>query len=134
MKIYEVGGCVRDSLLGISPNDFDYVVVGSTIEEMENNGFIKVGKNFPVFIKDGKEYSLARKEYKIGSSHKDFYFDFSSNISLEDDLSRRDFTINALARDESGKIYDYHHGLEDLNNKKIKHINRHFQEDPLRVI
>lgn len=134
MKIYEVGGCVRDSLLGKTPNDFDYVVIGSSIEEMKENGFIQVGKNFPVFIKDGKEYSLARKEYKTGSSHKDFYFDFSPNTSLEDDLSRRDFTINSLARDENGKIYDYHRGLEDLRNKKIRHINRHFQDDPLRVL
>ncbi|MBR1949156.1 MAG: HD domain-containing protein, partial [Alphaproteobacteria bacterium] len=135
MKIYEVGGCVRDKLLGKTPSDFDHVVVGATIDEMLTLSFKQVGKSFPVFIKDGKEYALARKEIKTGNKHGDFKFIFTPDITLEDDLKRRDFTCNALAYDkENNKIIDYHNGVADIRNKILRHVNSdHFPEDPLRI-
>lgn len=138
MKIYEVGGAVRDCLLGKQPHDIDYLVIGATPEELSALGFIQIGKSFPVFInpytKD--EYALARKEIKIGKKHTDFMFDFSPDITLEEDLERRDFTCNALARElESGKIIDIFGGINDIKNKILRHINsEHFIEDPLRIL
>ena len=136
MKIYEVGGCVRDKLLGKKPGDFDHVVIQATIDEMLEQGFKQVGKSFPVFIKDGKEYALARKEIKTGNKHGDFKFIFTPNITLEEDLERRDFTCNALAYDkENDKIIDYHNGISDTKNKILRHVNStHFPEDPLRIL
>lgn len=136
MKIYEVGGCVRDKLLGRKPSDFDHVVVGATTEDMLSLGFKQVGKNFPVFIKNGQEYALARKEIKTGNKHSDFKFIFTPDITLQQDLERRDFTCNALAYDkENNKIIDYHNGIEDIKNKVLRHVNSvHFPEDPLRVL
>lgn len=136
MKIYEVGGCVRDKLLGKTPNDFDYVVVGATIDEMTISGYKQVGKNFPVFIKDGHEYALARKEIKAGNKHSDFEFISNKDITLSEDLERRDFTCNALAYDkENDHIIDFHNGISDINNKILRHVNStHFPEDPLRVL
>lgn len=134
MEIYQVGGSVRDEIIGRKFHDIDYVVVGSCIDEMKKKGFIQVGKSFPVFLKNGCEYALARKEKKTGKSHKDFLFEFSSDITLKDDLSRRDFTINTIAKDSNGKIYDFFGGLDDIKAKKIRHINNHFKEDPLRVL
>lgn len=137
MKIYLVGGAVRDRIMGIVPNDRDYVVVGATIEDMLLNGFRPVGKSFPVFIhKDSKdEYALARKEVKLGPKHTDFGFIFDPSITLEEDLIRRDFTCNALACDpEDGTIIDYHGGIKDIHNKVLRHVSSHFVEDPLRII
>ena len=138
MKIYEVGGAVRDYLLGIKPNDVDYVVVGARVEDLLNKGFVKVGKAFPVFLhpETKAEYALARKEIKTGNKHTDFEFDFSPTISLSEDLRRRDFTCNALAKDvETGKIIDECGGAEDIKNKILRHIDSvHFVEDPLRVL
>lgn len=138
MKIYEVGGAVRDYLLGIKPNDIDYVVVGARVEDLLNKGFVKVGKAFPVFLhpETKAEYALARKEIKTGNKHTDFEFDFSPTISLSEDLRRRDFTCNALAKDvETGKIIDECGGAEDIKNKILRHIDsEHFVEDPLRVL
>ena len=136
MKIYEVGGCIRDKLLGKTPSDFDYVVVGSSLAEMTSLGFKQVGKNFPVFLKDGQEYALARKEIKTGNKHSDFKFIFTPDITLAEDLERRDFTCNALAYDsKKDEIIDYHNGISDINNKILRHVNsEHFPEDPLRVL
>ena len=138
MKIYQVGGAVRDKILGKIPNDLDFVVVGSSIEEMSQLGFIHVGKSFPVFLHpDTKnEYALARKEIKTGNRHTDFEFVFTPDISLRDDLERRDFTCNAIAYDEEkNEFTDYFGGLDDIKNKIIRHINsEHFVEDPLRVL
>lgn len=137
MKIYLVGGAVRDQIMGVVPNDKDYVVVGATIEGMLNRGFRPVGKSFPVFIRKGsnEEYALARKEVKTGPKHTDFGFFFDKSITLKDDLVRRDFSCNAIAYDiEEDKIIDYHGGVEDIHNKILRHISPHFVEDPLRVI
>ena len=137
MKVYLVGGAVRDKLLNTSSNDRDYVVVGSTIQEMENKGFIQVGKNFPVFIHPttNEEYALARSERKIGNKHTDFEFIFDSNITLEEDLIRRDFTINAMALDENNTVIDYFNGQADLRNKIIRAVRPEtFVEDTLRIL
>lgn len=138
MKTYLVGGAVRDKLLGKEPHDKDYVVVGSTVEEMLSLGFTQVGKDFPVFLhpETGEEYALARTERKTGDKHTDFSFEFSSNVTLEDDLVRRDLTINAMAMDmKSGEIIDYFNGKQDLENKILRAVRPEtFVEDPLRVL
>lgn len=138
MKIYQVGGAVRDKILGKTPNDVDYVVVGSNIIQMKQQGFIQVGKKFPVFLHPDtkEEYALARKEIKTGDKHTDFECVFTPDITLKEDLIRRDFTCNAIAYDEQTQEYiDYFNGLEDIKNKIIRHINsEHFVEDPLRVL
>ncbi len=137
MKIYLVGGAVRDQIMGVVPNDRDYVVVGASIEDMLSKGFRPVGKSFPVFIRNGsgEEYALARKEVKTGPKHTDFGFFFDKSITLKDDLIRRDFSCNAIAYDfEADKFIDYHGGIEDIRNKVLRHISPHFVEDPLRVI
>lgn len=131
-----MGGYVRDKILNIKNNDKDYVVVGSNADEMKSLGFKSVGKSFPVFIHKKKEgeFALARSEKKIGNKHFDFEFD-TQNISLKDDLKRRDFTINALALDETnGEIIDYFGGLDDIKNKIIKPVSAAFCEDALRVL
>lgn len=137
MKIYQVGGSVRDKIMNIPSHDIDYVVVGSTIEEMLSLGFKQVGKDFPVFInpENGSEYALARKEQKSGNRHGDFKFEFSPSISLKEDLIRRDFTCNALALDsDSNQIIDYFNGQQDIRDGILRHISPHFIEDPLRVL
>lgn len=138
MKIYQVGGCVRDMLLNKQPYDIDHVVVGATIKEMLDKGFLQVGKNFPVFLHPvtKQEYALARKEQKIGNKHTDFEFVFTPDITLAEDMQRRDFTINALAKDtNTGQIVDTVNGISDLEHKIIRHVNsEHFPEDPLRVL
>lgn len=138
MKIYPVGGFVRDKIMNIKSNDIDYVVVGADIKEMQALGFKQVGKKFPVFINPENkcEYALARKEIKTGPKHTDFNFIFDKSITLEEDLKRRDFTCNALAYDkDNNKIIDYHNGIADIKNKTLRHINStHFVEDPLRVL
>ena len=117
MKIYQVGGAVRDKILGKNPNDFDYVVVGSTMEQMLQLGFLQVGKGFPVFLhpESKEEYALARKEIKTGDKHTDFEFVFNPDITLKEDLERRDFTCNAIAYDDNTNEYiDYFGGLDDI--------------------
>ena len=133
MKIYKVGGAVRDSLLGIDSKDKDWVVIGSTVEEMLSKGFKKVGKNFPVFLHPitNEEYALARTERKSGKGYKGFDFLFTPDITLEEDLMRRDLTINAIAEDEDGKIIDPFNGQADLKNKTFKHVSDAFYEDCL---
>ena len=135
MQIFRVGGSVRDELLGRPIHDIDYVVVGATPEEMMARGFKQVGNDFPVFLDEkGNEYALARKEISTGKGYQDFKFEFGPNITLKEDLIRRDFTINAMAEDSSGIILDYFNGKQDLKDKTIRHISDHFSEDPLRVL
>lgn len=136
-KIYKVGGSVRDEILKRPIHDNDYVVVGSSIEEMLSLGYKQVGKDFPVFLHPitHEEYALARIEVATGKGHKDFKFEFGSKVTLEMDLCRRDFSINALAKDiETGQIIDYFNGLQDINNRVLKHVSSHFIEDPLRIL
>lgn len=136
MKTYLVGGAVRDSLLGIPGSDQDFVVTGATIREMLDLGFQQVGKSFPVFLHPQTkcEYALARTERKDGHGYTGFCFDFSPEITLEEDLKRRDLTINAMAQDENGTIIDPWGGREDLQNRIIRHVSDSFGEDPLRVL
>lgn len=138
MKIYQVGGAVRDKLRGKKPQDFDYVVTGSTPEQMLQLGFQQVGKDFPVFLhpETKEEYALARKEIKTGSGHRDFKFVFSPEVTLKEDLARRDFTCNAIAFDpETQEYIDPFNGREDIKNRILRHVDSgHFQEDPLRIL
>lgn len=135
MKIYEVGGCVRDRILGLEPKDIDYVVVGSSEKEMHSLGYSLVGKDFPVFLhpQTGYEYALARKEKKVGVGYSGFETDVV-NVSLEEDLFRRDLTINAIAMDSNGKIIDPYKGTNDLRLGILRHVSNHFSEDPVRIL
>jgi len=135
MKIYLVGGAVRDKILGIPVKDRDYLVVGSTPKEMIELGYKPIGKNFPVFLhpKTNEEYALARTEKKIGKGYHGFEFFTSPTVTLEEDLMRRDITINAIAEDDDGNIFDPYNGLKDIENKVIRHVSDAFIEDPLRV-
>ena len=136
MKIYLVGGAVRDKILGIPVSDKDYLVVGSSPEEMIKLGFKPIGKDFPVFLhpKTKEEYALARTEKKVGKGYHGFKFYTSPDVTLEEDLRRRDITINAIAEDEDGNIYDPFNGVNDIKNKIIRHVSDAFIEDPLRVL
>ncbi|MEM9101963.1 MAG: multifunctional CCA addition/repair protein [Pseudomonadota bacterium] len=135
-RIYKVGGVVRDKLLGRPEKDRDWVVVGSTPEEMLKLGYQAVGKDFPVFLhpKTKEEYALARTERKSGQGYHGFICSFEPDVTLEEDLKRRDLTINAIAEDENGDIIDPYHGLADLKNKMLRHVSEAFVEDPLRVL
>tara|TARA_R110002095_G_scaffold97794_3_gene85843 strand:- start:729 stop:1952 length:1224 start_codon:yes stop_codon:yes gene_type:complete len=135
MKIYLVGGAVRDQLLGVPFKDRDYVVVGSTVDEMLKNGFTPVGKDFPVFLHPNTkdEYALARTERKSGLGYKGFEIYASPDVTLEQDLQRRDLTINAMAQNEKGLV-DPYSGKADLEAKVLRHVSANFQEDPLRVL
>jgi tRNA nucleotidyltransferase (CCA-adding enzyme) len=136
MKIYSVGGAVRDSLLGLPHTDRDYVVVGATPEAMLAQGFMPVGKDFPVFLhpKTHEEYALARAERKSGRGYHGFTFYTAPDVTLEDDLARRDLTVNAMARDEHGTLIDPYGGQRDLAARVLRHVSPAFAEDPLRVL
>lgn len=144
MQVYLVGGAVRDRLLDLTVKDKDFVVVGATPDELLSQGFQQVGASFPVFLhpKTHNEYALARLERKIGAGHKGFVVNSNQHVSLEDDLLRRDLTINALAMpvaglfDDSitGGVIDYYGGIKDLQDKKLRHVSPAFAEDPLRVL
>jgi tRNA nucleotidyltransferase (CCA-adding enzyme) len=136
MKTYLVGGAVRDKLLGRPIKDRDWVVVGSSPEQMLAKGYQAVGADFPVFLhpKTKEEYALARIERKIGAGYTGFSCDASSSVSLEDDLFRRDLTINAMAMDDQGNIIDPYNGQHDLDNRLLRHVSDAFVEDPLRVL
>ena len=136
LNTFLVGGAVRDSLLNRDVVDNDYVVVGSTLEEMLQLGFIQVGKDFPVFLhpKNKQEYALARTEKKSGQGYTGFNCNASPDVTLEEDLLRRDLTINAMAMDGNGKIFDPYNGQIDLNNRVLRHVSMAFIEDPLRVL
>ncbi|MFM8453884.1 MAG: multifunctional CCA addition/repair protein [Gammaproteobacteria bacterium] len=136
MRIYLVGGAVRNQLLGLPVQERDWVVVGSTPQALLNQGYKQVGKDFPVFLdpKHHEEYALARKERKSGRGYHGFICEFGPEVSLEEDLLRRDLTINAMAQDSEGRIIDPHGGLQDLNNRVLRHVSPAFVEDPLRVL
>ncbi|MFT6779132.1 MAG: tRNA nucleotidyltransferase (CCA-adding enzyme) [Paraglaciecola sp.] len=136
MQTYLVGGAVRDKLLGRPIKDQDWVVVGSTPKKMLAQGYQTVGADFPVFLhpKTKEEYALARIERKVGVGYTGFSCDASSEVSLEEDLMRRDLTINAMAMDDQGNIIDPYNGQQDLDNKLLRHVSDAFIEDPLRVL
>mgnify|MGYP001205460584 CR=1 FL=1 len=136
MKIYKVGGAVRDSLLKKSPEDTDWVVVGANENHLLTMGFKRVGKDFPVFLHPDtkEEYALARLERKTGEGYLGFETIAHESVTLEQDLSRRDFTVNAMASDESGNLIDPYGGLNDLRNCILRHVTEAFLEDPLRIL
>jgi tRNA nucleotidyltransferase (CCA-adding enzyme) len=136
MQIYLVGGAVRDSLINYPSSENDWVVVVATPEQMTDLGYRPVGQDFPVFIhpKTGEEYALARTERKSGHGYKGFEFYTSTEVSLEEDLIRRDLTINAMAKDDAGNIIDPFGGQNDLEHKLLRHVSEAFTEDPLRVL
>jgi len=142
VKTYAVGGAIRDTLMGIPAHDIDYVVVGATAEEMVAEGFRPVGKDFPVFLHPATqaEYALARTERKTGAGYKGFVFHADPSVTLEQDLERRDLTINAMAQELSengewvGPIIDPFNGQEDLAKKILRHVSDAFAEDPLRLL
>jgi len=135
-KTYLVGGAVRDSLLGIPIKERDWVVVGSTTQQMLTMGFKPVGKEFPVFLhpKTKDEYALARTEKKIARGYHGFEFHASPDVTLEEDLKRRDLTVNAIAQDDDGTIIDPFFGQQDLQNKILRHVSDAFAEDPVRIL
>jgi len=136
MQVYKVGGAVRDRLLGLPVTDVDRVVVGATTEEMLAKGFRPVGADFPVFLhpKTGEEYALARTERKSGRGYGGFTFYASPEVTLEEDLIRRDLTINAMAEDDQLNLTDPYHGQRDLEARILRHVSPSFAEDPLRVL
>ena len=136
MRSYLVGGAVRDKLLGLPAGDRDFVVVGETQEAMRARGFKPVGRDFPVFLhpQTGEEYALARTERKSGRGYRGFVVDADPSVTLEEDLGRRDFTINAIAEDDAGKLVDPHGGARDLDARMLRHVGPAFVEDPLRVL
>ncbi|WP_062262968.1 multifunctional CCA addition/repair protein [Endozoicomonas arenosclerae] len=136
MKIFLVGGAVRDKLLNLPVKDHDWVVVGSSPEEMKSQGFQPVGQDFPVFLhpQSKEEYALARTERKSGHGYGGFVFHTAPDVTLEEDLIRRDLTINAMAEDSQGQLHDPYGGKKDLENRLLRHVSSAFQEDPLRIL
>lgn len=136
LQVYCVGGAVRDALLGLAEGDRDWVVVGSTPEEMLSRKFTPVGGDFPVFLHPitKAEYALARTERKSGRGYQGFTFYTGSDVTLEEDLCRRDFTVNAMAVDAQGILYDPYHGLADLEHQLFRHVSKAFIEDPVRIL
>ena len=136
MKTYIVGGAVRDQLLGLPVQDRDFVVVGATPENMIAQGFRPVGKDFPVFLhpRTNEEYALARTERKTAPGYRGFTFHAAPNVTLEEDLARRDLTINAMAIDEHGTLIDPFNGQQDLQDRLFRHVSDAFAEDPVRVL
>jgi tRNA nucleotidyltransferase (CCA-adding enzyme) len=135
-RVYLVGGAIRDELLGRAHFDRDYVVVGAAPEDMLAKGYKPVGKDFPVFLHPdtGEEYALARTERKTGPGYHGFAFHAAPDVTLEQDLARRDLTINAMARDEAGALVDPYHGADDLRDKTLRHVSPAFAEDPVRIL
>ena len=136
MKIFLVGGAVRDQQLGIDYRERDWLVTGATVEEMLDKGFIQIDADFPVFKhpQTGEEYALARTETKQGKGYKGFVINAGPEVTLEQDLARRDLTINAIAKNEAGNLIDPYHGLDDIQHGKLKHITPAFTEDPVRLL
>lgn len=136
MRVYLVGGAVRDALLGLPAGDRDFVVVGATPEQMLARGYRQVGRDFPVFLhpRTGEEYALARTERKSGRGYTGFVVHAAPDVTLEDDLRRRDFTINAIAQAEDGTLIDPFGGVADLQARTLRHVSDAFAEDPLRVL
>ncbi len=135
-KTYAVGGAVRDELLGLPVKDQDFVVVGATLQAMLDAGYRPVGKDFPVFLhpQTHDEYALARTERKTGAGYKGFVVHASPDITLEEDLARRDLTINAIAKDVDGKLIDPFSGVADIKAKTLRHVSAAFAEDPVRIL
>jgi len=136
MQVYLVGGAVRDRLLGREVSERDWVVVGATPGELERAGFIPVGRDFPVFLhpKTKEEHALARLERKVAPGYRGFTTEFSPDVKLEDDLRRRDLTINAMAQDSAGNIVDPYGGQRDLEARLLRHVSEAFAEDPVRIL
>ena len=136
MKTYLVGGAVRDELLGYPFKERDWVVVGATVDEMLAAGFQQIGKDFPVFLhpETKEEYALARTERKTAAGYKGFDVHASPDVTLEEDLIRRDLTINAVAKDESGEIIDPYDGVRDIEDRLLRHVSSAFSEDPVRIL
>ena len=136
MKTYLVGGAVRDELLGYPFKEKDWVVVGATVDDMLAASYQQVGKDFPVFLhpETKEEHALARTERKTAAGYRGFEVHTSPDVTLEDDLIRRDLTINAIAKDENGELIDPYHGIDDINNKILRHVSEAFSEDPVRIL
>jgi tRNA nucleotidyltransferase (CCA-adding enzyme) len=136
MRTFRVGGAVRDALLGQPVNDTDWVVVGATPDQMIAAGYLPVGKDFPVFLppETREEYALARTERKTGRGYHGFTFHTAPEVTLEQDLARRDLTINAIAQAEDGSLIDPHGGQQDLRRKMLRHVTASFREDPVRIL
>jgi tRNA nucleotidyltransferase (CCA-adding enzyme) len=136
VKIYKVGGCVRDHLLGLPIVDIDWVVTGTTVDNMRSAGYQTVGKDFPVFLhpKTKQEYALARSERKTAPGYHGFDFNTDPTITIEQDLLRRDLTINAIAEDEDGNLIDPYGGQADIEKRILRHVSDAFVEDPVRVL
>lgn len=136
MQIYLVGGAVRDKLLNLPIKDKDWVITGTTPEAMIQLGYTPVGKDFPVFLHPDshEEYALARTERKTSKGYHGFAFNASPEVSLEQDLLRRDLTINAIAEDSNGQLYDYYSGQKDIKNRLLRHVSHAFSEDPVRIL
>lgn len=136
MKIYLVGGAVRDELLGLPVKDRDWVVVGATVVDMIQKGYRQVGKSFPVFLHpdNSEEYALARTERKIAPGYTGFEFNATESVTLEEDLQRRDLTINAIAQTQSKELIDPYGGLQDIQQRILRHISPAFIEDPVRIL
>jgi tRNA nucleotidyltransferase (CCA-adding enzyme) len=136
MQVYLVGGAVRDEQLGLPVKERDWCVVGATPEELLTDGYRQVGKDFPVFLhpESKEEYALARTERKTAAGYHGFAFNTSAKVTLEEDLSRRDLTINAIAKDSDGNLVDPFDGLRDIENRLIRHVSHAFAEDPVRIL
>ncbi|MHB1678287.1 MAG: multifunctional CCA addition/repair protein [Sulfuriferula sp.] len=136
MEIFAVGGAVRDGLLGLPVKDRDFVVVGATPEDMAAQGYLPVGKDFPVFLhpETHEEYALARTERKTAQGYKGFVVHADRNVTLTEDLARRDFTVNAIAQSKNGEFIDPYHGMADLSARTFRHVSAAFAEDPVRIL
>src|SRR3990170_8452482 len=136
MKVYLVGGAVRDELLDRPVRERDWVVVGATPEAMLDAGYRQVGRDFPVFLhpQTKEEYALARTERKTAPGYHGFAFHADPSVTLEQDLARRDLTINAMARDEEGRLVDPFGGQRDLQDKRLRHVSPAFAQDPVRIL
>ena len=136
MEVYLVGGAVRDELLGLPVVERDWVVVGASPEDMERRGYRAVGRDFPVFLhpETKEEYALARTERKVGRGYRGFEVHCAPDVTLEDDLRRRDLTINAMARDEQGQLVDPYGGRGDIQARRLRHVSEAFAEDPVRIL
>ena len=136
MKSYLVGGAVRDRLLGLEVRERDWVVVGTTAEQLLKEGYKEIGRSFPVFLhpETQEEYALARRETKTAPGYRGFEVDFGPEVTLEEDLMRRDLTINAMAEDDAGRLVDPHGGERDLEEKVLRHVSPAFREDPVRIL
>ena len=136
MKFYRVGGAIRDELLGLPVKDHDWVVVGGSPEQLIALGYQPVGRDFPVFLHPvtHEEYALARTERKVARGYRGFAVDHAPDVTLEDDLRRRDLTINAIARAEDGTLIDPHGGRRDLEARVLRHVSDAFAEDPVRIL